>query len=168
MSKGLPRSISRAPVTYTPAKKVISLKNFPITAAAAGAGVGFGTAVAGDFPAGDILFLGAACKLQFTTASTNVTNAAFTGAFSVGTDPDADGSFAGTEANIIGSTNLAAATAKVSPVTRGALATTAVFDNGNGALEINLSMNVAAADITDASSAPFTVSGYITLVYLVL
>lgn len=172
MAKGLPRSTAHGIAKYSPVLLTIPVVNGALTATAAAAGVGFGTLVIGDFPAGTVLFLGATSNFQFLTASTNVTNATYTGSYSVGTDPSAAGALSTVENNIVSVQTLAAATAKLSPLTRGfsavATAPCAVFNNISGALEINLNFFVAAADITDATSAVFTVNGFLSLAYLML
>jgi hypothetical protein len=145
------------------------VKNVTVNVAAAAAGVGFGTVVIGDLPEGNVLYVGGVAYLQFLTADADI-GATWTGAYGVGTTPDADGSLATTEINLIGSSAIAAATAKLSPVTRGVSAadSSEVFDNTDNALEINLNLTVTAADITDASAADFTVNGYVQLVFIVM
>lgn len=181
MGKGFPYSSRRGQAAVGPSLTselavVFPVRNVSLTVAAAGAGIGFGSVVIGDFPAGDILILGASSQLQFLTASANITNATYVITYSVGSDPTVAGALTTTEANIIKSTAAGAATAKLTPVTRaridltsGALTSnTILLDNQNGAQEVNLSAFVAAADITDATSAAFTVNGYVSIAYLVL
>ncbi len=171
MSKGLPYSNARGAAAQAPDVRRFTypVKNVTVNAAAAAAGVGFGTVVIGDLPEGNVLFIGGVSYLQFLTADADI-GATWTGSYGVGTTPDADGSLATTEINLIGSSSIAAATAKLSPVTRGVSAADAseVFDNTDGALEINLNFVVTAADIGDASAADFTVNGYVQLVFIVL
>lgn len=165
MAKGLPRSNSRgAPSRSAVVKKAIRVTNLPISVAGA-TGVGFGSAVLGDFPAGNILLLGATAYLQFTTADADV-QAAFDGDYSIGTTPTADAALAGTEVNVIPSTPLGAATAGVSPVVRGAGATAAVLDNTDDSLELNL--NLLIDDVNISAQGDFTVSGVVYVAYVVL
>lgn len=180
MGKGFPYSSQRGKASAGPSlamdlATVIPVRNATLTVAAAAAGIGFGSVVIGDFPAGDILLLGASCSLQYLTASANITNATYVITFGVGTAPTAAGALTAqtSETDIIGQTAAGAATAKLSPVTRSRSAAVGanypqILDNQNGALEINLSAFVAAADITDATSAAFTVNGYLAIAYLVL
>lgn len=169
--KGLPRSMAHAvPGTAATLRRITyPVKNVTVNAAAAAAGVGFGTVVLGYLPEGNILYLGGVSYLQFLTADADI-GATWTGSYGVGTAADADGSLAGTEVNLIGSSSIAAATAKLSPVTRGVSAADAseVLDNTASDLELNLNFVVTAADIADASAADFTVNGYVQLVYMVL
>lgn len=175
MAKGLPRSTSSLKAVTNPLR-VIPIRNAVLNVAAAGAGIGFGSVVVGDFLSGDILLLGASCNLQITTASANITNATLVYTFSVGTAPTVAGALTTNEADVIQSTATGAATAKLSPLTRGRTANTSglltnnasILDNQNGSLELNLSCFVAAADITDATNADLIVNGYLSVAYLVL
>jgi len=167
MGKGLPRSLAAAKGDKAVKVKRIKVKDKSLTVAAAGAGVGFGTAPIDDFPAGNILFLGAVANLQFTSADADI-GATFDGDYSIGSAPDADGSLSGAEADIIASTALGAATAKASPIVRGANATAAMLDNTDGSLEVNLNLLIDAANIADASSAAFVVNGDVWIAYAIL
>lgn len=169
--KGLPRSMAHAAAATSPTFQRVTypVKNVTVTVAAAAAGVGFGTAVIGDLPEGNVLYVGGVAYLQFSTADADI-GATWTGSYGIGTAPDADGSLATSEIDLIGSSSISAATAKLSPVTRGVSAadSSEVFNNTSGSLEVNLNLVVTAADIADASSADFTANGYVQLVYMVL
>lgn len=178
MAKGLPR-VAKNSAFAVPGdfgRVTIPVRNFPLSVSAAGAAVGFGTAVIGDFPAGNILMLGAVGYFRFTTASANITLATYIATFSVGTAPTVAGALTTNEADIISSTAASAAVAKVTPYTRsltvaaGDLSTyPKIFDNqGAGALEVNLNLLIAAADITDSSTAAFTVDGVLHMAYVML
>lgn len=168
MAKGLPRSIGRA----TPVQAVINKLVLPVdavTVSVTDGAPGHGSAVVGDLPEGNILFLGAVGYLSFTTSDADVI-ASFEGDYSIGTVATADGNVSDAgEANIIASTAIAAATAKVSPVTRGvgdgSLAGV-VFDNTDGSLEINLNLLIDNASIS--GNADFSATGYIVMSYIVL
>lgn len=176
MGKGLPYSLRRAalagriPSEGTSGVVALPVKQLVVTVAAAGAGVGFGTAVLAGLPQGNLVIRAAVAYLRFQTTDTDVI-AAFNGDFSIGTTPDADGSLATTDADIIPSTPLGPATARVTPVHRaqsaasGAILTNNVllFDNTDGSLELNLNVIIDAADITDATSVPLTVDGVLYL-----
>jgi hypothetical protein len=165
--KGLPRSRSRgAPALASIRKQRILVKDLAISVAGA-AGVGFGTAVAGDLPEGNILILGAIAYLQFLEADADVTDT-YTGNFSVGTTATADATLDTTDANLVASSAISAATAGLSPVTRGASAADAseVLDNTDGSLEVNLNLTIADASISGTGS--FVANGYIELAYIVL
>lgn len=172
MTKGLQRSLSRAPkgrATAAPALPVVQrFEVSALTLTVDGAtGVGFGSAVAGDFPEGNINFLGAVAQLQFTGPTDAGLVDTWEGDYGVGTTPAADATISGSDVDIVGSTALAAATAEVSPSTRGIGATPAVFDNTDGSLELNISLLVDDADIS-ADGIDMTVSGWIEVTFAVL
>jgi hypothetical protein len=126
---------------------------------------GFGTLVIGDVAEGNLLLLGAVAYMRFTTADADVI-ATFDGDYSIGSAPTADNALAGAEVDIIASTPLGAATAKVSPLVRATKASAAVLDNTDGALEVNLNLLIDDAAISGA--ADFTVDGVVILSYVVL
>lgn len=171
MGKGLPHSVSRGnPQVQETIKQNFKLKNLALQVDGA-TGVGFGTAVIGDFPQGNILFLGAMSYLQFTATSASGITTTYDGDYSVGTvaTADTDVSDSG-EADIIASTALGAATAKVSPVVRGVGGSALVgviFDNTDGSLELNLNLLIDDADIS-ADDIDFTVTGNVMTLYSVL
>lgn len=168
MSKGLPRSMKRAarnPQSAPILRQRVKLSDLAIRTSGA-TGVGFGTAVMGDLPAGNILFYGAAAYLQFTKLDAG-TIATFDGDFSIGTTPTADATLDSTDANIVGSSALGAATAGVSPVVRGVGSTVAMLDNTDGSLELNLNLIIDDASVS-ADDQDFTVDGVVDLVYSVL
>lgn len=163
--KGMKRTLGRNPVQQAVAKQVIKFKDVPISVAGT-TGVGFGSAVIGDFPAGNILFLGAAAYATFTTADADV-QATFDGDYSIGTVPTADTDVSDSgEADITPSAALGAATAGVSPRVRSANATPAMFDNTDGSLEINLNLLIDDANISGTGS--FTATGELYILYSVL
>lgn len=164
--KGLPRSNARASKATAPiVRQRILVKNLAVSVAGT-TGVGFGTAVAGDLPAGNILFLGAAAYLNFNSQADADVQAAFDGDYSVGTAPTADATLSGAEVDLIPSTALGAATAGLSPTARGVNATQAMFDNTDDSLEVNVNLLIDDANISGA--ATFLANGYIDLAYIVL
>lgn len=167
--KGLPYSNSRGAAAAAPTVRKVTfpIKNLTVAVAAAAAADGFGTAILGDFPEGNILVLGGIAYLQFLTADADI-GATWTGSYGVGTTPTADAVIATTDEDLIVEVALAAATAKLSPVTRGVGLAPALFDNTDGSLELNLNLVIATAAIADGSSADFTANGYVQLVYTVL
>lgn len=172
MGKGLPRSLEQAALRGQgrPNQPVITRRypiNHVVNVAAAGAGVGFGTVVVGDFPEGNIGLLQRVMNIAFTTADTDVI-ATWAGNVSVGSAPDADGSLAGAEVDIIASTAIGPATARAIATVRATNTTAVVLDNTDGSLELNLNMNINAADITDAQAAPITCTGFLELSFAVL
>ena len=169
MGKGLPRSMSRGAAQRRDVIKQNFVIDGTVTVSATGSAVGFGTAVIGDLPEGNILLLGAVAYLSLagTGSDANLT-ATWDGDFSIGTSPTADVTLSGTEVDIIGSTALGAATAEVSPRVRAVNATQAILDNTDGSMELNLNVLVDAATITDDQSVVLTASGILQLVYVVM
>lgn len=170
MSKGLPRSRARGNPLLNPImKQTLRVKNLTFLVDGA-SGVGWGTAVLGDFPAGNVMLLGAVGYLQFTTAAAGVT-ATFDGDFAIGTTPTADATVTGTDANIVPLTALGAATAKVSPRVRGVQADGAfagvVFDNTDGSLELNLNLIIDDAAIS-ADDCSFVANGELHIAFIML
>lgn len=169
MGKGLPRSMSRGSVARQEVIKQTLAMNQVVAVAAAGAGVGFGTVVVGDFPEGNILLLGVAAYLSLAGSGVDANlTAAWTGNYSIGTTATVDATLDTTDANIIASTVLGAATAEVSPRVRAVNNTSLMLDNTDGSLELNLNVLIDAASITDATSVNLTASGVLQLVYVVM
>jgi hypothetical protein len=164
--KGLIRALSRGPAQNQAVRRQRVKLNALAIRTSGAAGVGFGTAVIGDLPAGNILFLGAAAYLQFTKLDAG-TIATFDGDYSVGSAATADASLTGAEVDIIPSTALGAATAGVSPMARGVNSTQTMLDNTDGSLELNLNLLIDDASVS-ADDQDFTVTGYVDLVYSVL
>lgn len=175
MAKGFPYSLGRAPKESPVVRKYrYDVRDLTVNVAAASTAVGFGTAVLGDFPEGNILYLGGIAYLQFDTADTDI-GATWSGDFAVGTTATADVTLSGTDINLIndGAGSPAAvavgpAVARLSPLTRGEGGAVDMFDNTDGSLELNLNVLVDAANIADDTDADFIVNGYVELVYVVL
>lgn len=167
MVKGLQRSLSRAPKSRGgPNVAVFKASDLAITIDGA-TGVGFGSAVLGDFPEGNISFKGAVAYMQITgPTSANVVDT-WEGDYGIGTTPAGDATITGADVDIIDSTALAAATAEASPRTRGTGSTAAIFDNTDGSLELNLNVLVDDADIS-ADSLAFVANGEVHVTYEVL
>lgn len=171
MGKGLPRSMSRgAAQRQEVIKQVFRVEDLDITVTGgASTAAGLGTVVIGDLPEGNILFLGAVSYLQFSGSGSDANLAAdWEGNYSIGTTASADTTLDSTDANIIASQALAAATAEVSPRTRGTGATQAIFDNTDGSLELNLNLTTADNDVTDSTAVTLTVDGELHIAYIVL
>lgn len=166
--KGLQRSLSRgSPARQDVVKQVVKVNKLAIQVDGA-TGVGFGSAVIGGLPEGNILFLGAVAYMQFTkAASATGIQVTFDGDYGIGTTPASDATITDTDVDIIASTALGAATAGVSPRARGTNATQAIFDNTDGSLELNLNLLIDDANIS-ADDQDLTVSGELYIVYSVL
>lgn len=167
MSKGLPRSQSRgAPVSQGVVNKDIDV-NAALTVNGA-TGVGFGTAVIGGLPEGNILLLGAVSYLKVTKASSATgIQATFDGDISIGSTPADDATLSGADVDIIPSTALGAATSGSSPTVRSTNATAVVLDNTDGSLELNVNLLIDDANI-NADSQSVSVRGILSLVYSVV
>lgn len=166
MSKGLPRSLARG----TPQSQIIRRHRISVTSLAisvAGtSGVGWGTAVMGDLPEGNILFLGAIAYLSFSGPTSASLGDTWNGDFAIGTAATGDATLSGAEVNIIPSTATTVAVGEVAPTTRGENATQAMFDNTDGSLEVNLQLLVDDVDIS--GTVAMTATGYVELAYIVL
>lgn len=166
--KGLLRTLARRSAT-NPASgvRVMNFRVKDLTVAVTGSsGVGYGTAVIGGLPQGFLNILGTTARLQFSTSDADV-QAAFDGDFSIGTAPTADATLSSSDANLIASTALGAATAKLSPVVTGIGAPlSTLVDNSAGDLEINLNLIIDDANISGA--ADFKANGIVTIAVLPL
>ena len=169
MSKGLPRSVSRGNALEKPVIKQTVKVRHTVSVTATGAAVGFGTAVIGDFPAGNVLVLGSVANLSFAgPTSANLTDT-WNGDFSIGTTPTVDVTLSGTEVNLLASSATTVAAAEVSPKTRYAgVVTPALYDNTDGSLEINLNLLIDAADVVDGATVAVTVTGEYYIAYIML
>lgn len=167
MTKGLARSLSRGVSSAPILKQTFPVKNAALSIAGT-TGVGFGSVVIGDFPQGNLLVLGAVSYIQLNSADADIT-ATYDGDYGVGTTPASDATITGADVDIIQSTALGAATAKLSPVARGtsAIANSGqILDNTDGSLELNL--NVLIDDATISGTADMTASGFVVVSYIVL
>lgn len=164
--KGFPYSRKRAGIGAPCHNDSIALNGLAVSVA--DGAPGYGSAVISGLPVGNILFLGAVLYAQFTTADADVTDT-FDGDMSVGTAATADGTLSGAEVDIVPSTALGAATAKVSPVAKG-VSTDAlggvIIDNTDGDKSFNLNLLIDDAAISGA--ADFTVDGVLHVAYIIL
>jgi hypothetical protein len=161
MTKGLKRALKLASANDISVVKTIPLSNVSFLVDGA-SGVGFGSVVIDGLPVGNLSILSVFSNVYFTSASASV-QATFDGDFSVGTSPASSASLSGAVSNLIASTALGAATSKVSPTKRVTNVTPFVFDNTDGAGEINLSLLIDDANIS-ADDVAFTVNGTVSLV----
>jgi len=166
MSKGLTKSLSRSGVVGSGYSRVSMKINTTVTVAAAGALAAFGTVVIGDLPKGLICINGATAKLTFTTADTDLTTT-WNGDFSIGSAPNADVTLSLLEIDIIPSTSVGPATARVATA-RGTQPAIVYVDNADDSSELNLQLLVDAADFTDAGSAIVAVTGTVDFFYAVI
>ena len=162
--KGLPRALRNAD-EFGASVASLALNNVPI--AVADGAPGFGNVAIGQLPQGEILLLGGFAELTFMSASGTII-AAWTGTHSVGTvgTVDSDVADAG-EATFVQASTIAAATAKVSPETRGVSAvanTGTIISNQAGTSQLFLNLLIDDASISGA--AAFTVSGKVKYSYV--
>ncbi len=175
MAKGLPRSRQSANKSLAPIVKdvfVVKAKTVTLTEDAGGQPA-WATLVVGDFPEGNILFLGAVSYFQFSGSGADADlGDTWEGDYGVGTTPSTDDTdpLATTFEDITGTVAIAAATAEVSPRTRGVSANGeagVMYDNTDGSLELNLNILVDAADISGDDSV-LTISGELYISYVTL
>lgn len=167
---GLKRSISRANPAQTPAtpqniELQVTDASFTVTDGAPG----FGSVALFGLPEGNILILGAVAYVILSSSASGITTT-FDGDISLGTAATADGDVSDSnEANIIPSTALGAATAKVSPRVR-AVSTTAIsgtiIDNTAGTAIVYL--NVLIDDAAISADSVVIANAEITLCISVL
>ncbi len=175
MAKGLPRSHKHANKSIAGiVKDVIRVINKTVTLTEdVGGQPAWATLIVGDFPEGNILFLGAASYFTFAGSGADADlGDTWAGDYGVGTTPSTDDTtpLATTMEDIIQTTALAAATAEVSPRTRGVSVdgeAGVMYDNTDGSLELNLNILVDAADITGDDSV-LTIDGELYVSYIVL
>lgn len=171
MGKGLPRSLSRGPkIRQEMVKERIDFSGVTLTATATGAAAGFGSAVVGDFPEGNILFIGAISYVSFAGSGSdaNLTDT-WSGDYSMATAPLANAAInTDPERNIIFTTGIGPAVSEVIGLTRGERTGPFMFDNTDGSLEINLNLTIDAANIVDDQSVDITCAGWVELLYTVL
>jgi len=166
MGKGLPRSLAHADMNTVRILKLPIDHTIAVTGDTGAANDG--QVVIGDLPEGNILFLGAVANIEFVGPTSAELADDWEGDFGIGTTADADSTLSSTDVNIIGSTAIAAATAETSPVTRGANATAAIFDNTDGSLEINLNLLIDDTELTDSEDVDIAASGTLYVAYSVL
>lgn len=177
MPRGLTRTTKRAEAVsassgYT--RQRYTLTNVPATVTAITTGLG-AASLSIPLPKGNVYVSSVYAELNYSTTSTNITNATFGSVLSLGTAAGAgDGVLTGTQANIVASTSSPAAVGKVVSGAKllptALLPVTAVFliNNTAGATGLFLNVGVTANDITDGASAPFLFNGFIDVLCAVM
>lgn len=168
MTKGLPRSLSRAKAIDVACKKLRITVDESMTLTGDSGNAIFQTAVVGGLPEGNILIHGAVSNLTFTGPTSANLADDFQGDYAVGTAPTADTTLNGSEVDIIASTAIPAATSEVSANVRSANATQVIVDNTASTLEVNLNVTLDADEVTDGEDVAVAVTGTIDIVYSVL
>jgi hypothetical protein len=151
-------------------KQTFVARDLPVTVDGL-TGVGFGSAVLGDFPEGNILLLGAVSYMSLagSGADANLVDT-WSGDYGIGTTPAADATITAGDVDLVQSTAMGPAVAEVSPRTRGtslAADTGEIHDNTDGSLEINLNVLVDDASI-DADGVAMLANGELQIAYIVL
>ncbi len=173
MAKGLPRSLAHANKALAP---IVRETLVPIgkTITIDGSGTdGWGTLIIGDFPEGNILFLGAVAYFSFAGTGSDADLAdTWQGDYAIGTAPSTDHTtpLASAQEDLIVTVALAAATAEVSPRTRSVhlqSETGIIIDNTDGSLEVNLNLLIDDANIAGTDTV-ITVTGEMYMSYIVL
>lgn len=171
MSKGLPKSHSRANPQIADIVKVTVPINESITVTATSSAVGFGTAPLAGLPQGNMKLVAAVGYVKLTTADTDVVTG-WHGDFGIGFAPTADADLGDAlEDGIIPSTTIdAVGSTRTSALTRAASTATeeVIYDNTDASLELNLNVLIDAADMTDDTTAVFTATGELHLAYIML
>lgn len=166
--KGLPRSLAHGGNKQPVRRLDLKFKDVAVSVAGT-SGVGFGSAVIGDLPEGNILLLGAVAYATFSGPTSASLVDTFDGDYGIGSTPASDATITNGDVDIVQSTALGAATAEVSPRARGtsAAATAGVIlDNTDGSLELNLNLLIDDADIS--GTVAMTATGVLHLSYIVL
>ena len=156
--KGLPRSRSHAPAIDADIVKLrLPVAAVAMTIANGSSAPGIGTVVIGDLPEGNLLMLGGVAYLQFDATGDTDATATWNGDYAIGSAPNADADLTdATDYDLIASTAIGPAVARVSPVTRGTSAAQAILDNTDGSLEVNLNVMIDDADQSGAVSLTVT------------
>lgn len=171
MGKGLPRSLSRGPKAQrATVKDRIDLSALSLTVSATGAAIGFGSAVIGDFPEGNILVQGVLSNLAFAGSGSDANLAdTWNGDFGIGTTPATDATITAGDVDLMASTAIGPAVGEAIATARyPGIITPALFDNTDGSLEINMNLLIDSADIVDDQSVNIAVTGHVWILYSVL
>lgn len=170
MAKGLPRSMGRGVASAAPVVRKLRYpllnKALAVTGGASTA-LGFGSANLGGLPEGNLLILGSLAYLRFSSSDADVI-ATWSGNFSVGSTATSDTTLDGTDANIVATTAIGAATDKLSPQLRATGAASFYLDNTDKLLSVILNMTTADNSVTDSVVGDFIVNGFIDLAVAVL
>lgn len=169
--KGLPRSTGRSNLQTTPfVRKLrydLTNKAIAVTGGAATA-AGFGSVQLGGLPEGNLFIFASLTYLRFSSSDADVI-AAWDGDFSLGSTATADATLSGTDANILASTSIGAATAKLSPQLRVSGSLTPFYlDNTAKDLALYLNMITDDNSVTDSLVGDFLINGFIELAVAVL
>lgn len=167
-NRGLRRSLGRGPKqTHDAVQKVLT--GSAVSVSLDGTAVGFGSIVIGNFPEGNVLYLGCVAEVSLdNNGDANIVDT-FDSDYAIGTTPVDDGTATAGDVDLIPSTTVAQAVAGVTPTVRATHAvavTGTVIDNTAGSLEINLNVLIDDADIT--TDGPVLATYDVRISYLML
>ncbi len=170
MSKGLPRSLSRGKALKEAITKIrIPLQDFPITVTSVGVAIGWGTAVLGGLPEGQLKIMAVAAQLAIAGSGADANlGDTWAGDFGIGSTPADDATITAGDVDLIASTALGPAVAEVAPLVTAVNGVDSVLDNTAADLELNLNVLIDAADIVDDQSVILTVSGVVEVTLLTM
>lgn len=143
MARGIPRSLARS----SGLRRSFVVRGTVTITVDGSSGAGFGTAVLGRLPEGNLSFHAAVAYFSVLSAGTPV-SATFSGDVGIGTTATADATLGTTDVNVIGSTAIGPAVAGVIAATRGTGTTYALIDNTAGTTNLNINLSVDDADVS--------------------
>lgn len=168
--RGLTRSLGRVPAgkSASPQRVRFNLKDLVVNVTGgASTAKGFGSAVVGGLPEGNILLMGGIAYIALSSTDADVI-ATFEADFSVGTTATADATLDTTDANIFAETSMGTASSKATAIIRAEKKALEMFDNTAGTSAVNLNVITDDNSVTDSLVGTFLANGYIELVYIVL
>ena len=168
MTKGLPRSLSRANPQAAATQKIRLQVNEAMSFTGIASGAIMATANLSGLPEGNILLLGIVSNLTFTGPTSANLADDFQGDYGIGTTPADDATISAADVDLIGSTAIPAATAEVSASVRATNATQAIIDNTAATAEMNLNVLLDTTEVADGEVVIITVTGTVDFVYSVL
>jgi hypothetical protein len=167
--KGLPRSLAhaKAGTEVAPKRVTYNIKNLTVNVTGgASTALGFGSAVLGGLPEGNILVLGGIAYVQLTSTDADVI-ATFGANIGIGTTPVSDATLTNGDVDVVSDTDMGTASAKATALVRKA-ATASLIDNTANDLELNLNVLTDDNSVTDSLVGTFLANGVLELVYIVL
>ncbi len=170
MTKGLPRSLSRATLPRSAIQKQTIVVDAAAISVVGSVGVGFGSVVVGAFPEGNVLILGTIVNMQFSGSGSdsNLVDD-WEGSYALGSNPLADATIGTGDADIAAEVQTLAASSEVSPVTRAFSSSNIggdILNNTAGDLEMNLNLLIDDADIS--GTVDITATGEVYISYIIL
>lgn len=173
MGKGLPRSLKHAEDSAIVKMEIDVSVDVPV--ASVGATAGFGTIPLGILPAGNILFISGAAQLSFEADGSGNVGEDWSGNWALGSEATDDNVMDGDEENIFANqdttdtgTGLGYATTYLIGETNYLDSQINIIDNTGDDTNLNLNMLIDNGSIGTDVSDTITVTGRITLAYMVM